>query len=137
MPLFQTDFRNGVAALNRLLNHAARIRVRTLARLGPMHLPLEDDAVGSYQAELEISGARQIYVGDDHVWLWYRGTGVGPYPCFSALQALERVCDQLIKSDLPWFRYYSMAARASRWSASSSDSSSGILRAQAIYWTPT
>ena len=101
MPLFQTDFRNGVAALNRLLNHAARIRAHTLARLGPMHLPLEDDAVGSCQAELEISGARQIYVGDDHVWLWYRGTGVGPYPCFSALQALERVCDQLIKSDLP------------------------------------
>ena len=101
MTLFQTDFRNGVAVLNRLLNHAARVRVRTLARLGPMGPPLEDDAVGSYQTELEITGARQLYVGDRHVWLWYRGTGVGPYPCFSALQALERVCDQLIKSGIP------------------------------------
>ena len=66
-----------------------------------MGRPLEDDAVGSYQTELEITGARQLYVGDRHVWLWYRGTGVGPYPCFSALQALERVCDQLIKSGIP------------------------------------
>ena len=101
MPLFQTDFRNGVAVLNRLLNHAARIRVRTLARLGPMSPPLEDDAVGSYQTELDITGARQLYVGDRHVWLWYRGTGVGPYPCFSALQALERVCDELIEIGTP------------------------------------
>ena len=101
MVLFQTDFRNGVAVLNRLLNHAARIRVRTLARLGPMGPPLEDDAVGSYRTELEITGARQRYVGDEHVWFWYRGTGVGPHPCFSALQALERVCDRLIEIDTP------------------------------------
>ena len=101
MPLFQTDFRNGVAVLNRLLNHAALIRVRTLARLDQMGPPLEDDAVGSYQTELKITGARQLYVGDQNVWLWYRGTGVGPYPCFSALQALERVCDQLIQIGTP------------------------------------
>ena len=101
MPLFQSDFRNGVAVLNRLLNHAALIRVRTLARLDQMDPPLEDDAVGTYQTELKITGARQLYVGDQHVWLWYRGTGVGPYPCFSALQALERVCDQLIEIGTP------------------------------------
>ena len=101
MPLFQSDFRNGVAVLNRLLNHAARVRARTLAGLGQMGRPLEDDAVGSYRTELEITGARQFYVGDQHVWLWYRGTGVGPEPCFSALQALERVCDQLIEIDIP------------------------------------
>ena len=96
MPLFQTDFRNGVAVLNRLLNHAARIRARTLTRLDEARL-LQDDAVGSYQTELKITGTRQVYIGDEHVWRWYRGTGVGPYPCFSALQALEHVCDQLIK----------------------------------------
>ena len=101
MPLFQTDFRNGVAVLNRLLNHAALIRARTLARPGQMGRPLENDAVGSYRTELEITGARQLYVGDEHVWLWYRGTGVGPYPCFSALQALERVCDKLIEIGIP------------------------------------
>ena len=101
MPLFQTDFRGGVAVLNRLLNHAARIRARKLARLGRSGQPLEDDAIGQHQAELEIAGARQRYIGDGNVWLWYRGTGVGPYPCISALQALERVCDQLIENEVP------------------------------------
>ena len=101
MPLLQIDFRNGVAVLNRLLNHAARMRVRTLARIPPLGPPLEDDTMGSYRAELEITGARHLYLGDEHVWLWYRGTGVGPYPCFSALQALERVCDQRITNGTP------------------------------------
>ena len=101
MPLFQADFRNGVAVLNRLLNHAALIRVRSLAGPSQMNGPLEDDAVDSYQTDLEITGARRRYVGDQHVWLWYRGTGVGPYPCFSALQALERVCDHLIETGAP------------------------------------
>ena len=77
MPLFQTDFRGGVAVLNRLLNHAAQIRARKLARLGRSGQPFEDDAIGLHQAELEIAGARRRYVGDEHVWLWYRGTGVG------------------------------------------------------------
>ena len=99
MPLFQTDFRGGVAVLNRLLNHAARVRVRALTRLPGRHL--EDDVVGAYRTPLEITGTRQLYIGDGHVWLWYRGTGVGPFPCFSALQALERVCDQLIELDIP------------------------------------
>ena len=38
---------------------------------------------------------------DRHVWLWYRGTGGGPAPCSSALQALERVCDELIRKGTP------------------------------------
>ena len=101
MALFQTDFRNGVAVLNRLLNHAARIRARTLARLDQMDRPLDENAVDLYRTELEITGARQSYVGDSHVWLWYRATGVGPYSCFSALLALERVCDQLIEIGTP------------------------------------
>jgi hypothetical protein len=33
MPLFQTDFRNGVSVLNRMLNHATLARARTLAGL--------------------------------------------------------------------------------------------------------
>ena len=104
MPLFQTDFTNGVAVLNRLLNHAARLRVQDLARLNRRRRLLEGDTVGpvgSYQTELEITGAPQLYVGDEHVWLWYRGTGVGPPPCLSALQALERVCDQLVEIRTP------------------------------------
>ena len=101
MSLFQSDFRNGVGMLNRLLNHAARIRVGKLARLDRGDRPLVSDPLGSYEGELDIAGTRRLYVGDEHVWRWYRGTGVGPSPCLSALQALERVCDQLIEVDVP------------------------------------
>ena len=101
MSLFQSDFRNGVGMLNRLLNHAARIRVGKLVRLDQGDRLLASDPVGPYESELDIAGARRLYVGDDHIWRWYRGTGVGPYPCFSALQALERVCDQWIDIGAP------------------------------------
>jgi hypothetical protein len=101
MALFQSDFRNGVTVLNRMLNHAARARARTLAGLDHYGAAIEEAALDAYQTELDISGARRTYVGDGSVWTWYRGTGVGPYPCMSALQALERVCDQLIKLGIP------------------------------------
>ena len=101
MPLFQTDFSNGVAVLNRLLNHATRFRVRTLARLDRTPTQLDSRTVGPYGKELDVTGVRRVYMGDDHVWRWYRGTGVGPHPCVSALSALERVCDQLIAGDVP------------------------------------
>ena len=101
MPLFQSDFRNGIRVLNCLLNHAACIRARTFVRLNHSDGPLESDSFGPYENELGITGTRQPYVGDEHVWRWYRGTAVGPYPCFSALQALERVCDELIVKGIP------------------------------------
>lgn len=101
MCLFQSDFRGGVAVLNRLLNHAALIRARTLARPHSEAHSLGDMDISQYKANLEITGTRRQYVGDEHVWIWYRGTGVGPYPCMSALQALEYMCDQLIKADIP------------------------------------
>lgn len=97
MPLFQTDFRNGVAVLNRMLNHAALARARTLAGLREYGVPINEHDLDEYRTEFDITGDRRFYVGDGHVWIWYRGTGVGPYPCISALQALERVCDQLIE----------------------------------------
>lgn len=101
MWLFQTDFQGGVAVLNRLLNHAALIRARTLARPHGKSHSLEDMDVGQYQAELGITGTRRRYVGDKQVWMWYRGTGVGPDACMSGLQALELMCDQLIKVGIP------------------------------------
>jgi DNA-binding transcriptional ArsR family regulator len=101
MALFQSDFRNGVAALNRMLNHAALARARTLAGLDHYGAPVDDSTLDTYRTELEITGTRRVYVGDGQVWTWYRGTGVGPYPCISALQALERVCDQLIEIGIP------------------------------------
>ena len=101
MSLFQIDFPNGVRVLNRLLNHAARVRIRKLTRLDREGASQDFDTASLYGIELKLTGARRLYVGDEHVWQWYRGTGVGPYPCISALQALERVCDQFIKSDIP------------------------------------
>ena len=100
MDLFRTDFRNSVAMLNRLLNHAARIRAQKLIDLDRGSRSVED-TIRPYESELRISGVPQLYVGDDHVWRWYRGNGVGPYPCMSALQALERECDQLIGIEVP------------------------------------
>ena len=101
LALFQSDFRGGVSVLNRLLNHAALIRGRKLARLSRSGYGFPDMDAQPYQADLAVTGTSRVYVGDDHVWRWYRGTGVGPYPCMSALQALEVTCDQLIKKGAP------------------------------------
>ena len=101
MMLFQTDPRGGIEVLNRLLNHAALARARTLVRLDSMRTGLSDMDVSPYRIELELTGAPATYVGDEQVWYWYRGTGVGPYPCISALQALERACDQFIEHGTP------------------------------------
>lgn len=101
MPLLQSDFRAGVRVINRMLNHAALARVRGLASSGYYSGVLNDEQLESYRTELHVAGAARSYVGDSHVYTWYRGTGVGPYPCMSALQALERFCDQLIEIDIP------------------------------------
>ena len=101
MALLQSDFRTGVAVLNRMLNHAALARARTLAGHRNYGVVIDDSALDAYRVELDIVGARRVYVGDGNVWMWYRGTGVGPYPCMSALQALERVCDQLVAAAVP------------------------------------
>jgi DNA-binding transcriptional ArsR family regulator len=101
MALLQSDFRNGVAVLNRMLNHAALARARTLAGLHHYGAPIDDSALDAYRTDFDITSTRRVYVGDGHVWTWYRGTGVGPYPCMSGLQALERTCDQLIEIGIP------------------------------------
>lgn len=99
LAMFRADYPRGVACLNRLLNHAARYRARSLANLYDRPVPDEDEA--RYEHELSITGKPRTYIGDEHVWLWYRGTGVGPYPCMSALQALELVNDEIIRLGVP------------------------------------
>jgi hypothetical protein len=101
MPLFQTDLIAGIAVLNRMLNHAAKVRGRTLASLGNPWGHAPEDALDAYKLELTVAGAASTYYGDSQTWYWYRGTGVGPYPCMSALQALERVCDQVLQAGVP------------------------------------
>jgi hypothetical protein len=91
LALFRADFIAGVGCLNRMLNHAARTRVKVLGRHDPTDEP------DGLSVEMNLTGSPTSYVGDGHVWLWYRGTGVGPYPCMSAMQALEVVVDELIE----------------------------------------
>lgn len=97
--MFRSSFRESVACLNRLLNHAARFRVAILHSMarGRPGRPDPDH----YRTELSLTGAPRSYIGDGQVWVWYRGTGVGPYPCMSALQALELVCDEFIEAGAP------------------------------------
>ena len=101
MPLFRTDFRNGVAVLNRILNHAATARARILAGHDHHFEPAQASDIERYRTELDVTGAPRVFVGDSGTWNWYRGTGVGPYPCMSALQALERECDHVLALGLP------------------------------------
>ncbi|MDT0260756.1 winged helix-turn-helix domain-containing protein [Jatrophihabitans lederbergiae] len=108
MALFENDPVGGIAALNRILNHAALVRARTMASGYGYYGPVEDSDLDQFRTELTITGVPHAYVGDGNVWNWYRGTGVGPYPCMSALQALERVCDHIIGLGMPLERLVSM-----------------------------
>ncbi|WP_221586301.1 hypothetical protein [Microbacterium sp. G2-8] len=78
-----------IPVVNRMLNHAANIRCRT------------EDGSGSIdpgsKVTLAIDGTERTYVGDGNVWGWYRGNTNGPYPCMSALQAVERWVDHSIR----------------------------------------
>lgn len=94
--LLRGNYREGVAFLNRMMNHAARQRVRILSGLrSETPRPESEDQMTH---SLALTGEERRYVGDGHVWLWYRGTGVGPYPCQSALQALEFVTEELVEA---------------------------------------
>lgn len=106
--LFQTDFGGGVSALNRILNHAAMVRARSMAGGYGHYGPVEESDLDRFRFELGITGAPHVYIGDPNTWNWYRGTGVGPYPCMSALQALEQVCDEYIAMGVPMERLIPM-----------------------------
>ncbi|MCC3276560.1 hypothetical protein LJ753_11840 [Arthrobacter sp. zg-Y20] len=98
--LFNTaSSKTSARVLNKILNHGAQFRVCTLAGLdiAPFEVAV-DYKPGSQDeresgVELNLDGARRLYVGDDHVWSWYRGTSVGPYSGMSALLAMERVAE--------------------------------------------
>lgn len=99
LSLFRADYRGGIAFLNRMLDHAARFRVRSLYDL--RHGLSAEENLDDTAYVLSLAGEPREYIGDDHVWLWYRGTGVGPYPCMSALQALEFVTEEYIRAGAP------------------------------------
>lgn len=81
-----------IGFINRMLDHAAKFRVQKLSTY-------RSDAGASAELEgvrLDLPTLGEcLYIGDAHVWAWYRGTSVGPYACMSALLALERFIDDL------------------------------------------
>lgn len=104
--LCSTAFEDGVSCINRLLNHAARRRSKEVRRLWTRG----DDAGGFsggmglvFQQLVDVDptwnivGGPRKYSGDLHVWEWHAGTGIGPDPCKSALQALDLVCTGRIR----------------------------------------
>lgn len=77
-----------VPAVNRILDHAATICC--LNEYGPTSV----DSASAFT--LTIDGTERTYVGNGNVWGWYRGGTNGPYPCMSALQAVERWVDRMM-----------------------------------------
>ncbi len=90
-----------LAMINRMLDHAATARGARAQRRWGGDLDDPDEIVDGVDLDIPGIGPRH-YVGDAHVWGWYRGSTVGPYPCMSALLAVERFADHLISTlDIP------------------------------------
>jgi hypothetical protein len=93
-----------IGFINRMLNHAALHRVadHPSRDLGTIGSGADWDDYDGVTLELTEATGRRHYVGDSHVWCWYRGTSVGPYACMSALLALEKYTDHLYETlELP------------------------------------
>jgi hypothetical protein len=92
--LIPADPVRALGLINRMLDHGANTRVHPARGMA--------SAAAVPGVQLDIRGVgRRYYIGDDHVWAWYRGTTVGPYPCMSALLAVEQFADQWLKQGFP------------------------------------
>ena len=100
--LLRGDPARGIQVIDHMLERGARRRVEVLRDLS---WQLEQDEGQDEEANdisLDLLGyGIRTYIGDGHVWSWYRGSSVGPYPCMSALFALEMVLDELVNADVP------------------------------------
>lgn len=94
-PLLAVKPTETLQMIHRLLDHAAATRAGRLASRSTGY-----EQQGEPEGlELDLPGTgRRLCVGDEHVWSWYRGTSVGPYPCMSALLAVEMFADHLIET---------------------------------------
>ena len=100
--LLRGDLARGIQAVNRMLERGARRRVDVLRDLSrhPRKDIVQDEEESGISLDLLGYGAR-LYIGDAHVWCWYRGSSLGPYPCMSALFSLEMILDELVKAGVP------------------------------------
>lgn len=97
--LLNTTPREAISFINRMLNHAAKVRVEKTHD----YIDEPSDRAEPAGIAMDVAGiGTRRYVGDGHVWAWYRGSSVGPYPCMSALLALERFIDHMLENlDIP------------------------------------
>ena len=107
-----------LALVNRMLDRAAgcRVRPRRQAPAGDGRedsMPEDGGAVPGVELDIPGIGNRH-YVGDEHMWAWYRGAGIGPYPCMSALLAVEHYADQRIQQGVPLSRLAEALLRDAR-----------------------
>jgi hypothetical protein len=84
---------DAIRLINGLLDHAASVRVAHQNELWPT----SDEMPARRQGmTLELPGGARFCVGNEQVWMWYRGSANGPYPAMSALMAAERFADGLL-----------------------------------------
>jgi hypothetical protein len=97
--LLREDFARGLRLIDRMLDRGARVRLETSSTL---HRQMGGDPNARFEGlQLDFVGSGpRTFVGDQHVWSWYRGSSVGPYPCLSALFALEMFMDGCVRSGI-------------------------------------
>ena len=83
-----------VGLINRMLDRAAEVDVSDRDR------PLDTTEASNLPGiELGFGGIPpRRCVGSSRAWMWYRGSSTGPYPCVSALLAVERFADHLVSN---------------------------------------
>lgn len=88
LAMLSSNYQQGIASINRILNHASTYRVRDYINRSHVLLTtaLED---------------KRSYINCHESWGWYLGLGIGPYPCMSALQAVEFITENKIKNKEP------------------------------------
>jgi len=102
VPLLRADVSRGLALIERMVDQAARVRLGVAVSPGRAVSadPRAEESEGGLWLDLPGLG-RRLFVGDEHVWSWYRGTSVGPHPCMSALLALETLLDECVRLQVP------------------------------------
>lgn len=93
--LLNSRLRDTLALINQMLDHAAAARTP-----GWQQAPGDPAGVAGLELDMPGTGTRWC-AGDDQTWRWYRGGSAAPYPCVSALLAVERFADQLLGAGLP------------------------------------
>ncbi len=84
-----------------MLDHGAHGRIEALRNVGFRFTESAPQQAEGEGLQIELLGAgSRVFVGDSHVWSWYRGSSFGPYPCMSALFALEMFLDEQVQMDV-------------------------------------